>query len=435
MLVSVGKGVRVPLIGALMMTVAGVAPALAEKLVIFGPSSWDTFAPGSPEEVVQSVTEAFDAKFKAAHPDVTEIVHDARGTVTDGLARLRNAQLAGDQVDVVVCAANPVNTSYARLGLIKPVDALVDSMKDRFTDGSVANFTVGGKVWGVPVSAVNLTTFFYNKDLFDQAGVAAPKTYEEFLAIAPKLSALGVIPVIHQGKNAWMWPLYYMSSLAETTGNNQVAFVEDTLAGKAKFTDPPSLKALQLTRKWVDDGILDPQSNELDEDAMKSVFYSGKAAAYFGGSWDVPGIAANAGFKWGVFKFPKYSSEPGNPVAFGGAESGLCVSASSPNPTLAEAYVAFAAEDANTADLLAPLKPLATSHKGVPGADDPIAKDLQTFLPADKFLDWIWPRELTETIQREIQAMMGGSETPEQAAANIQAKYDSMVASGYKYDG
>ena len=39
----------------------------------------------------------------------------------------------------------------------------------------------------------------------------------------------------------------------------------------------------------------------------------------------------------------------------------------------------------------------------------------------------------TETIQREVQSMMGGTETPEQAAANMQAKYDDMVAQGYKY--
>jgi raffinose/stachyose/melibiose transport system substrate-binding protein len=427
------KIVGLPLLAGLMATSVLVAPALADKLVVFGPSSWDTFAPGSPEDVVKSTTDAFDAKFKAANPSVTEIVHDSRGTISDGLARLRNAQLAGDQVDVIVCAANPVNTSYARLGLISPVDDIVGPLADKFTEGSTANFTLDGKVWGVPVSAVNVTTFFYNKDLFDKAGIAVPKTYEEFKAAGPKLVALGVIPVIHQGKNAWMWPLYYMSSLAETTGNKQLAFVQDLLQGKAKFTDPASLEALKLSRAWVDDGLLDPQSNELDEDAMKAVFYSGKAAAYFGGSWDVPGVASSAGFKWGVFKFPKYESQPGTPVAFGGAESGLCVSSSAKNPELAKAYVTFAAQDENAKILLDPLKPIATSHKGVPGSDDAISKDLQGYLPADKFLDWVWPRELTETIQREVQSMMGGTETPDQAAANMQAKLDAMVAAGYVY--
>lgn len=421
----------------LLSTVAFAAliatSAHAESIVIFGPSTWDTLTPGAPEDVQNEVLAQLKAGFIAQHPEVTDVTVNSGGTVTDGLSRLRNAVLAGDQIDVILCAANPVNTSYASLGLIDPVDDLVASMGDRFIDGAVENFTVGGTVWGVPLSAVNVTTFFYNKDLFDQASIAAPKTYEEFVAAAPKLAELGVIPVVHQGKNAWMWPLYYMSSLSQTTGDKQLELVEKTLRGEAKFTDPESLKALKLAYGWVTDGLLDPQSNELDEDAMKSVFYSGRAAAYFGGSWDVPGVTENAPFEWGVFKFPKYEAQPGEPVAFGGAETGLCVSSSSKNKELAQEFIAYLAEDAQAKLMLERVNPIATSHKGVLGVDTPIAKDLLTYLPTAKFLDWVWPRELSETIQRETQAMMGGATTPEQAAQNMQTKLDDMVAAGYVY--
>lgn len=408
-------------------------PAKAETLVIFGPSTWDALAPGASEQVNADILATLKAGFIALHPEVTDVTLNSGGTITDGLGRLNNAVLAGDQIDVILCAANPVNTSYARLGLIAPVDDLVQSMGDRFIDGAVSNFTVGGKVWGVPVSAVNVTTFFYNKDLFAKAGITPPATYEEFVAAGPKLAALGVIPVVHQGKNAWMWPLYYMSALAETTGNQQLDLVERTLRGEAKFTDAPSLEALKLTKGWVTDGLLDPQSNELDEEAMKSVFYSGRAAAYFGGSWDVPGLTANATFEWGVFKFPKYQTQPGTPVAYGGAETGLCVSSASKHPDLARAFIAYAAEDAQARLMLDPISPVATSHKGIAGVDTAIARDLLAYLPTSKFLDWVWPRELSTTIQTEIQSMMGGTETPEQAAANMQAKLDQMIAEGYVY--
>lgn len=421
------------LLSSVALTALLSAPVQAETLVIFGPSTWDTLTPGASEEVQAEVLARIKDGFIAQHPEVTDVTVNSGGTVTDGLSRLRNAVLAEDQVDVILCAANPVNTSYAALGLIDPVDDLVASMGDRFTDGAIANFTVGGKVWGVPLSAVNVTTFFYNKEMFDKAGIAEPATYEDFVAAAPKLAELGAIPVVHQGKNAWMWPLYYMSSLAETTGNKQLEFVEKTLRGEAKFTDPESVAALALSYRWVTDGLLDPQSNELDEDAMKTVFYSGRAASYFGGSWDVPGVTENAPFEWGVFKFPKYSDQPGEPVAFGGAETGLCVSSSSKNKDLARALVAYIAEDEQAKILLERVNPIATSHKGVAGVDTPIAKDLLTYLPTSKFLDWVWPRELTETIQREVQAMMGGSVTPEEAAQNMQAKFDEMVAAGYVF--
>ena len=418
---------------AALLTAGLALPAQAESIVIFGPSTWDTLAPGASEEVNAEVLQKLKDGFIALHPEVTDVTLNAGGTITDGLGRLNNAVLAGDQIDVVLCAANPVNTSYARLGLISPVDELVASMGDHFIDGAVSNFTVGGKVWGVPMSAVNVTTFFYNKDIFDAAGIAEPATYEEFVAAVPALTAAGVIPVVHQGKNAWMWPLYYMSSLSQTTGNTQLELVEATLKGEAKFTDAPSVEALKLAYGWVADGLLDPQSNELDEEAMKSVFYAGRAAAYFGGSWDVPGLTTNATFNWGVFKFPKYESQPGTPVAYGGAETGLCVASASKNPELAAQFIAYASEDAQAKLMLDPISPIATSNKGVPGVDTEIAKDLATYLPTAKFLDWVWPRELSSTIQAEIQSMMGGSVTPEQAAANMQAKLDEMVAAGYVY--
>jgi raffinose/stachyose/melibiose transport system substrate-binding protein len=416
----------------LLLTLSGVVQG-AQRLVVFGPSSWDTFAPGAPEHVVSAVTAALDAAFQRQHPEVTQIIHDSRGTVAEGLARLRNAQFAGEQIDVIICAANRVNTSFAARGLIVPVDDLIARLGDQFSPGAVGNFTLQGRVWAVPLSAVNVTTFFYNKRLFAQAGLAVPGTYAEFRAAVPRLRQLGVIPVVHQGKNAWMWPIYYMSALAQTTGNQPVAETEAILSRKARFTDPPSLQALRLTRRWVTDGLLDAQSNELDEDAMKSVFYSGRAAAYFGDSWDVAEVATTAPFPWGVFEFPQYADAPGHPSAFGGAESGLCLSASSHQPRLAADYIAFAASTAQAARLLAPLVAPASSHRDVPGASDPVSVRLRSYLPAVKFLDWMWPLELGNTIQGQVQDMMGGTITPEQAARRMQAKYDSMVASGFRY--
>jgi raffinose/stachyose/melibiose transport system substrate-binding protein len=68
------------------------------------------------------------------------------------------------------------------------------------------------------------------------------------------------------------------------------------------------------------------------------------------------------------------------------------------------------------------------------GASNPISLTLRSYLPAVKFLDWMWPLELTDTIQRQVQDMMGGTITPEQAASRMQAKYDGMFASGFRYN-
>ncbi len=422
---------------ALLSFVVPLSAQSGITLVVFGPSMWDTFAPGASADVINDVTAKLDAGFKALHPEVTEIKHDAQGQVADGLSRLMNAQLAGDPVDLIMCAANPVNTSYVSKNLILPVDDLAAKVKDRYNPGAFDPFTIDGKIWGIPLSGVSSTTFFYNKTLFAKLGIEAPKTYDDFVKIAATIKASGVTPVLHQGKNAWMWPIWYMSTLAETTSNTQLDKTRSNLRGTTKFTDAADVDAMKWVRKFVDDGILDPASMDLDEEGMRSAFLSGKSAAYFGATWDLPILRDNVkDFELGVFKFPDIGELPGKPQTYGGVEVGLCLSStvSDANRQAALDYVDYVTQPEQAKLSLGPLNPIATSHKDIAGADDDIAKQIRAeYLPTGLFLDWIWPRELTDTIQRELQDVVSGAATPEAAMQAIQDKYDQMVADGYKY--
>ena len=407
------------------------------KLVVFGPSTWDTWAPGTGEETVNSVTEQIDSGFMAENPYVVEITHDARGTVADGLSRLMTTQMAGEQIDLIMCAANPLNTSYQPRRLVLPVDDLVPVVKDRLIDGALDPFTIDGQVWGIPISGVSATTFFYNKTMFDNLGIKPPATYEEFLQVAAVLRDNDIIPVLHQGKNPWMWPIWYMGAIAQTTGNTQLEKTRSNLRGDTKFTDEADVKAMELVRKFVDDGILDPTSMDYDEEGMRGAFISGQAGAYFGATWDLAILTASiTDFELGIFMYPQLPDVPGHPVAYGGVEVGLCISStiSDDNLAAAKAYIEYASRPEIAAIDLMPTNPIATSHKDVLGLDTPIAQQVrEEYFPTELFLDWIWPRELTDTIQRQIQEVVAGSVSPQEAMENIQKEFDRMVDEGYEY--
>lgn len=397
--------------------------AKGERLVVFGPSSWDTLVPGATQEQLDKIVGQLDAAFRREHPEVGEIVHDSRGQVSDGVARLRNSYVAGNQVDVVVCAANPVNTSYARLGLIAPVDSLISRISDRFDPAAIANFEQEKKIWAAPLSAVNMSTFFYNKDLLKKVNGEVPKTLADFRSLAVKLRSVGTPAVVHQGKNAWMWTPWYFSSLVQTTGGNHLQFVEKLKSGNAHFTDSESLAALRSMRGWIDAGVLDPGSSQLDEEGMKAAFLGGRAAAFFGGTWDMPGIAKSAKFDWGVFQFPAIDNATGRPRSFGGAEMGLCLAKGSASPKLAEAYIEFLTRPENARRLFEPQSPFATSHPAIAGIPGEKADAFRRILPAEKPMEWLFTPEINEILQRELQAMMAGTQSPDQTAKNLEVRF------------
>lgn len=406
-------------------------------LVVFGPNQFNTIPPNATEAVYTKMQDEIAEGFKALHPEVTEIVFDAQGTFETEVSRTQNAQLAGEQMDVIVCAGNPTNTSYQPLGLLEPVDELAAEIEPLLSDGALEAFTIDGTVWGIPLSGVAVTTFFYNKSLFDELGIEAPETYEDFLAAAPAIEAAGVQPVVHNGRDLWMWPIYYMSGLGQTTGGAQMEKTISNLRGETKFTDEADVKALELARGWMDDGLLAQGSMDLDTEGRNAAFISGDAAAYFGASWDLAALRETVtDFELGIFPFPSYGEVGAERVAFGGIENGLCISRTSEHKELAAEFIKYVASEDVAPKVLEGITPVATSHLAYPGADDELSQQIRDeYLPASKFLDWIWPRELNDAIQRSIQSMMSGALTPEQAAQEIQGAYDRLVQDGYSYDG
>ena len=68
-------------------------------------------------------------------------------------------------------------------------------INDSLLPGLVHSCTVDGKDVGMP-SEVMMVGFYYNKDLFQQAGIEeVPVTYEEFLDAVDKLNAAGITPL------------------------------------------------------------------------------------------------------------------------------------------------------------------------------------------------------------------------------------------------
>lgn len=99
-----------------------------------------------------------------------------------------------------------------------------------------------GVQYGLPYQS-NVQGIFYNKELFDKAGVEYPNddtTYDEFIQMVDKLKASGVTPLAIGSKNSsfamWEFNLW----LARYGWSDSV---QDILNGKQKFNNPELVKA------------------------------------------------------------------------------------------------------------------------------------------------------------------------------------------------
>jgi multiple sugar transport system substrate-binding protein len=107
-------------------------------------------------------------------------------------------------------------SSYARDGLLYPADdVLSPTTRDDFLEAFARGGQFQGKLYGLPILS-SARAFFYNRELLDKAGVAAPpKTWDEFLQAAKKVQALGggtigyALPLGPEEAQAewsiWMW--------------------------------------------------------------------------------------------------------------------------------------------------------------------------------------------------------------------------------------
>jgi multiple sugar transport system substrate-binding protein len=107
-------------------------------------------------------------------------------------------------------------SSYAKDGLLYAADEVLSpKTREDFLDAFARGGEYQGKQYGFPILA-SARAFFYNKDLFAKAAIAAsPKSWDEFVQDAKKLQALGAgtigyaLPLGPEEAQAewsiWMW--------------------------------------------------------------------------------------------------------------------------------------------------------------------------------------------------------------------------------------
>jgi raffinose/stachyose/melibiose transport system substrate-binding protein len=261
-------------------------------------SMWNEVEPQG--QVIARAAEAF-TKETGIKVDINFNGRDIRKTLQPALD-------AGEAIDLFDEDIERVSNTWGNYLL--PLDAYV-SQPYSTTGGKpfeqVVNKTLldlarqlgGGVVKTIPYQP-NAYLTFYNKDLFNQAGITSvPKTWSEFLEACAKLKAIGVAGITVDDA--------YMACLFGYT-IDRIVGLDATLAMVANndFSGPQVLRFGQIWEEMARNGYIIPSAAaNIWPSGQIQDFAPGKAAMYLNGTWLPNEIKGNApNMKWGAFAWP-----------------------------------------------------------------------------------------------------------------------------------
>jgi len=172
-------------------------------------------------------------------------------------------------------------------------------------DGNVVTATTGVSILGT----------YYNKDLFEAAGITeVPTDWDTFLADCKALKDSGVQPIVMGDKDQYVLQFGLYQIAANEIYSQNAEYDDQLRTGETKFTDEDTWdKVLTMYKQLYDEGYIDA-SQSLGYGASQSIqdFIDGKAAMTFDGSFNAAALTAEGAagsFERGYFPIPAASGD------------------------------------------------------------------------------------------------------------------------------
>lgn len=268
-------------------------------------------------------------EFEEAHPSVKLDIEAI--PVDDYRARLKKSADEGDIPDVFMLWSGSMTQEYAAASLIQPINELVNTYpewRDGYLPNSLEAFTSRGFVYGAPIELSPTSILYYNKRIFAENEMKAPKTWNELLYMIGKLNSKGITPIALGNKAGWPAQSSIFSSLADRVTGTEWLMNAVRQEGEARFTDATFIEALNYMKKLGELRAFQEDYPNMDNIEMELMFARGEAAMMIDGGWALANLAANATLEemneMGAALLPAIPGGKGDPNTLsGGVGSGM----------------------------------------------------------------------------------------------------------------
>lgn len=286
-------------------------------------ASWDT------ADDVDAQQKMVD-KFNEEHPDI-QVVLEAYGSDFD--TKISASMGSGDAPDVMYMWNYPAYHEG-----LEPLDSYIEKEGEDYKKNFYSTLwnynSYDGQIYGLPVGFTTHCVY-YNKDLFEKAGVEEPKdgwTWEDLEEKAKKINeATGVKGFSFSMKpDPYDYEMYLWS--------NGTAYCDKEGKMEGYVNSDKALETYKMFQDMAKDGYA-----VATEKSGSDEFESGQTAMFVYGAWAVKKYT-EAGVNFGLAKLPSFGTEKSASIL---SSSGVAIAKSSKNKEAAWEFVKYWTDEEN----------------------------------------------------------------------------------------
>ncbi|WP_225431809.1 ABC transporter substrate-binding protein [Bifidobacterium platyrrhinorum] len=230
---------------------------------------------------------------------------------------------------------------YAVSGQLLDIsDYVGDDYPNFYTPGTWSSVQLAGRIYGLPMDSGPMA-FFYNKDVFDQAGVDATKirTWDDYYEAAKKLKQIGAYITADAGDASFYAAMIWLAGGQpfHTSPDGRTVTVDlDGDEGTKRFTE--------FWQKMIDEGLIDTRRTTWS-DGWKRALGTGTVASVFSGAWMPSMLLSNVLGAAGLWRVAPMPTPDGRPTNAENGGSAMTVLQSTRKPEAAYRFVDFVTHD------------------------------------------------------------------------------------------
>lgn len=262
--------------------------------------TWATWGGAAQAELYEQAIEAFHAS-----QDLIRVENINSASVADHIQKVQTMVGGGTPPDLIMLGGETV-PAFAANGLTQPIDDFVAADPD-FNEQDYFGITLDamrydGKLWGLPKD-FNITILYYNKAMFDAAGLDYPTRdwdQETFLEAAKALTVREDGRVVQYGfadspLNMWFW----------IWQNGGEVFDNDTNPSVMLMDQPAALETVE----WyfglaLEHGVMPTLPELMQSGGQQELFAAGRVAMLADLRAATQVLDQITDFEWGMTELP-----------------------------------------------------------------------------------------------------------------------------------